>query len=298
MGEHRTWRLARQGLRLNSLFVMLLAVALSIRPAGSLASGPTTAPAGCDFDLGFATLRNLVVHIEGPSSVGTCLESEIHTPNGDGFQRTTGGLMIWRKASNWTGFTNGRHSWINGPLGLQKRLAPERLPWEAGGPDIVTFLSAPWGELPPAVDVGEMVRQVETLHMANDGCTFNPHFGNLAGKSLYAVSLYPDLGVVLDGKEILMDLLLRVVVDNQALLQDPRVSVGTWFDGDGNKTYLDISATIPNRQQAIELGKRYNQIAIFALDTFEEISTGGTGERIENLPPPPERLPELSLQHD
>ena len=67
--------------------------------------------AGCQFVLGFATLRDLIGH----EIVGECLENEHHGDNGDGLQQTTGGLMVWRKADNWTAFTDGYRTWINGP---------------------------------------------------------------------------------------------------------------------------------------------------------------------------------------
>jgi len=65
-------------------------------------------------------------------TVGNCLEDEGHTPqNGDGLQHTTNGLLVWRKADNWTAFTNGYWTWINGPNGLVQRLNTQRFPWEA-----------------------------------------------------------------------------------------------------------------------------------------------------------------------
>jgi hypothetical protein len=79
----------------------------------------------CDFTLGFAALRSMIIPQYG-DIVGQCLENEWHNAfNGDGLQRTTGGLMAWRKADNWTAFTNGSQTWLNGPCGLQVRLNPE-----------------------------------------------------------------------------------------------------------------------------------------------------------------------------
>lgn len=90
-----------------------------------LASSPVRA-ADCQFVLGFKTLRDLIGH----NIVGECLENEHLTPNGDAVQRTTGGLLVWRKADNWTAFTDGARTWINGPYGLQQRLNWQRFPWE------------------------------------------------------------------------------------------------------------------------------------------------------------------------
>jgi hypothetical protein len=39
--------------------------------------------------------------------------------------------MAWRKSDNWTAFTDGYRTWIDGPLGLAARLNTQRYPWEA-----------------------------------------------------------------------------------------------------------------------------------------------------------------------
>jgi hypothetical protein len=81
---------------------------------------------GCDFKMGFAALRG---HI--PGVVGGCVENERHNlDNGDALQQTTGGLMVWRKADNFTAFTDGARTWVSGPFGVQTRLNSERFSWE------------------------------------------------------------------------------------------------------------------------------------------------------------------------
>ena len=87
----------------------------------------TVAAAECQFVLGFKTIRDLIGH----ETVGECLESEHHNEIGDSVQQTTGGLMVWRKADNWTAFTDGYRTWVNGPNGLEQRLNIERFLWEA-----------------------------------------------------------------------------------------------------------------------------------------------------------------------
>ncbi len=92
-------------------------------PAPAPAAAPAAPPA---FKLGFATLASLV-----PDVVGQPVENEHYGANGDSLQQTTKGLMVWRKADNWTAFTNGYMTWINGPFGIQSRLNADRFPWEA-----------------------------------------------------------------------------------------------------------------------------------------------------------------------
>jgi hypothetical protein len=120
----------------------LLVLTLSL-VAALLLPGPVAAES-CGFVLGFATLHDLI-----PDVVGPCLENEHHNPaNGDALQMTTGGLLVWRKADNWTAFTDGNRTWINGPYGLEERLNTERFPWERpafslgiriDGPDTLAF---------------------------------------------------------------------------------------------------------------------------------------------------------------
>ncbi len=87
---------------------------------------PTLAQAAPQFTLGFQTLASLI-----PDIVGQPVEQERHDPQtGDGLQRTTTGLMVWRKADNLTAFTNGSTTWINGPFGLQSRPNNVRFSWE------------------------------------------------------------------------------------------------------------------------------------------------------------------------
>lgn len=105
-------------------FLCVALVPMLAAPAPALA-------ANCEFVLGFQTVHNLI-----PNIVGVCAESEHFNPaNGDSLQQTTMpngqlGLLVWRKADNWTAFTDGYHTWINGPNGIQERLNAQCLPWE------------------------------------------------------------------------------------------------------------------------------------------------------------------------
>ena len=83
--------------------------------------------AGCVFRLGFQTLHDRL-----SGKIGFCEEDEQHNPaNGDALQHTAGGLLVWRKADNWTAFTDGYRTWVNGPYGIQERLNSQRFRWEA-----------------------------------------------------------------------------------------------------------------------------------------------------------------------
>jgi hypothetical protein len=104
-------------------FALIAATLLAL--ATPLTSHAQPAP-GCSYVLGFKTLHDL-----DPNDTGDCVTDQASATNGDATQATAKGLMAWRKGDNWTAFTNGYTTWINGPNGLVSRLNTQRFPWEA-----------------------------------------------------------------------------------------------------------------------------------------------------------------------
>jgi hypothetical protein len=96
------------------------------------------------------------------------------------------------------------------------------------------------------------------------------------------------------GKSVSADLLQRFIQRNRDLLDDPRCAIGTWYNEDDGLTYLDITATLRDRREALDLALRYNQIAIFDLNHLEVPDTEGTGEPPQDVPPARERLPSIT----
>jgi hypothetical protein len=158
--------------------------------------------------------------------------------------------------------------------------------------DLRTYLSNRRTRLPKPTPIDEAATQVGKLHAEKGGATFSIYFGNVAGQELFAVSLYPERSVQVLGRLVPTRRLLAFVAQNQDLLRDPRNAIGTWYNGDDDVTYLDVSTTLPDREQAISLGRQYNQIAIYDLLRDEEIETGGTGEPLADAPPEMLRLPQ------
>jgi hypothetical protein len=113
----------RRFLRTSTHLAVLLAVVLL---AGLLPS--SAGAAGCEFKLGFKAIADQI-----PTAVGGCLEDE-HPDGANTVQKTTGGLLVWRKADNFTAFTDGHRSWVSGPYGVRVRLNTERFCWEANEP--------------------------------------------------------------------------------------------------------------------------------------------------------------------
>jgi hypothetical protein len=158
------------------------------------------------------------------------------------------------------------------------------------------ILSGRARRLPALVAAEAAARSIAARHRADGGSTFNLYVGDLSGLPLYAVSLYPERSIVLRGRELNPRVVAAFVDANMDLLRDPRNSVGTWFNEMNGLTYLDVSATLPSMEEAITLGRRYNQVAIFDLQRLEEMEIGGTGEEVPDLPPITQRLPALPGQ--
>jgi hypothetical protein len=122
---------------LVSLGVSLLSTASIVSPAAAQ-TGPAAAP--CQFVLGFRALHDMA-----PTNVGDCLDDQASAVNGDAQQQTTNGLLVWRKSDNWTAFTNGYMTWLDGPAGLVARLNTQRFPWEGNDGSGATIIPDPSG---------------------------------------------------------------------------------------------------------------------------------------------------------
>ena len=100
-------------------------VALCLVAFGALPSA-VLAQEECSFSDGFLALRDQI----GADVVGECVEPPRAVESGNVEQQTTGGLLVWEKLTNLTAFTDGGHTWINGPNGIESRPNGEQFPWE------------------------------------------------------------------------------------------------------------------------------------------------------------------------
>ncbi len=143
--------------------ILALFLIAPFAPGSAAASAPSVS---CQYVLGFLTL-----HDDLPTIVGTCVDNQAFAANGDSIQHTSGGMLVWRKADNWTAFTDGNRTWLNGPVGLQERLNTERFPWEGAANTVVQpvenvpafqMLVPSWNATtPPGTWVGILARALE-----------------------------------------------------------------------------------------------------------------------------------------
>ena len=127
----------------------------------------------------------------------------------------------------------------------------------------------------------------------NKGSTFTLDGVNQAGQDKTSVSIFPERSKIVEG-DIAAEDLDAFVRDNNDLFEgnEDVISVGTWYDSESNQTYIDVAATV-DREIGIELGKQYNQKAVWDLKNMEEIDTGGTGTAEADLKPEAERISDI-----
>ena len=115
-------------------------------------------------------------------------------------------------------------------------------------------------------------------HSANDGSTFSTDGKDLFGKKgAISVSTFESLSEKIKGKDVTEQQLRNFIEKHADLLgENSEYSIGTWYDKKTGTTWLDI-VTVTDMDNALDLAKKHNQIAIFNLETGEEIMTGGTG---------------------
>ena len=104
--------------------------------------------------------------------------------------------------------------------------------------------------------------------LANGGLTIKPFTGEKPSGGYM---------VALQGYELqvpVTEFFTGVVADYigehaQKLMANPALCLGTWLNE--GTVYLDLSENVSNREKALELGRERHQLAIFSLDTFEEV---------------------------
>lgn len=115
-------------------------------------------------------------------------------------------------------------------------------------------------------------RQLEVT-LKNGGSTFNSIGIDFTERCQgYAVSIFPEHGVVVEGKIDRKDLEFywKSILPLRAFSAQ-KLAVGTWYSGREDKTYLDISMIVDNKERAILLGLMNNQKAIWDFGKKEEI---------------------------
>lgn len=111
-------------------------------------------------------------------------------------------------------------------------------------------------------DLSDIIGQT----FANGGCTYR--VGMLTPTDGYMVAMNGRERII-PAINFTVETLRKYVEDNSAVLTDWAVYLGTWLHCE--LVYLDVSVRVMNRAEALELGRRNGQLAVYDLATGEEI---------------------------
>jgi len=101
----------------------------------------------------------------------------------------------------------------------------------------------------------------------------------------FAVSPYEERSKEIPRAEFGAESVYQYASANRDLLKQPDHNLGGWHDTENDSIWLDVSVVKSNQADAVKVAKDHNQKAIFNLETFEEIPTGGTGRSSRSLTP-------------
>ena len=118
--------------------------------------------------------------------------------------------------------------------------------------------------------VGDAVDTAIALLFDGPGATVSVMDGNMAGRKLYAVSIYPERTVTLKTPPSWRQLWVYAL-KNVAELLKPRRALGIWHNKSKRRYELDIVVCCADRVAAIALAKRYRQSCIYDLAARQEI---------------------------
>jgi hypothetical protein len=159
------------------------------------------------------------------------------------------------------------------------KLLPER----AGVPKVIELPDVRGGQSKQFAGITggqskKITKQIADEVNKTGGITFNlKKAKSLGGTKNFAVSPFPERSLIKKGKTLTSKDIANYIRKNKDLLKKPDHSLGGWVDKDANQVFLDVSIVVPNKAKAMEIGKKFNQKAIFDLKKFEDIPLGGTG---------------------
>jgi hypothetical protein len=94
--------------------------------------------------------------------------------------------------------------------------------------------------------------------------------GNMVGTKLFSVSIHPSSSVT-RWERPTWEELYEYAKANLDLLLRPDHAMGTWFNDLDLLHCQDVVVLVPDRNDAVELGLRWDQLAIYDLETRREI---------------------------
>jgi hypothetical protein len=119
--------------------------------------------------------------------------------------------------------------------------------------------------------IGDTADIAYASHLGTNGSTVSVFDGDLIGKNLFAVSIFPSRTVELDAPPTWRQLFV-FMLENSDFVLNPDYALGTWFNEQQRGLHvLDVVICVSDRQVALELGRRFNQWSVFDLRRRRQI---------------------------
>lgn len=115
----------------------------------------------------------------------------------------------------------------------------------------------------PAYDIDGLARNTTALHNEKGGSTFSPRFGQVSETNKFSVSEFPGREVKVPGKTITEQQVREFIAANRDVLDQSNTNLGSWYNPADGTTYLDVSRMVDSLDEAIALGQKHNQLAIY-----------------------------------
>lgn len=132
---------------------------------------------------------------------------------------------------------------------------------------------------PPDEDVvGRVSLDIAARHNENGGSSTHVKHGDMVGRDVHAVSLFPDLSHAVGGPNVTADHVADYMREHHKVLHMKGAMLGTYYSPKSGQSYLDVSTGIKDHGLAVQVGREHNQESIIHLGTFEETPTGGDGK--------------------
>ena len=112
-----------------------------------------------------------------------------------------------------------------------------------------------------------MLKSLVNYIKANGGATYNLNSNNYMESGFMCAKAENEY--IIDG-QVTAEHLQNYITKYGKDLQKENANLGAWYNTENGKTYLDTSFRFENLQDAVEFGRKNNQLAIFNLNTFEE----------------------------
>ena len=113
-----------------------------------------------------------------------------------------------------------------------------------------------------------MLNQLVKYVAENGGATVNPKNGNMPTDG-YMCAIAQNERII-DG-QLTENALTNYINQYASDLEENGAYLGIWYNTENNKTYLDTSYRFSDVDEALAFAKENEQLAIFDLETFNEI---------------------------